>query len=295
MQFLSEPSGGSDLAGCRDAGRPRDGDVFVLNGSKIWSSAAFASDYALCLARTDWDVPKHRGLTMFIVQIHQPGIRIDQHPAGQRLRGVLPGVLRRRPHPRRRRGRRGQRRLDGRLPAARPRAQRGRRRVALHRAASRWGPRRSERGPTAVDARPGPGRAGRRGTSGSWWPRRTSCDLVHDQLTARGSSRGWPPGAMSPPAGSILKLCRGHDGHAPHRDRPASSPAMPRSRGRRTAADGRPADRRAARCGARALSLGGGSNEIQRNIISERVLGMPREYAADREHPVPRRAPQRRD
>ena len=44
----------------------RDGDVFVLNGSKIWSSGAYAADYALCLARTDWDVPKHRGLTMFL-------------------------------------------------------------------------------------------------------------------------------------------------------------------------------------------------------------------------------------
>ena len=77
MQFLSEPSGGSDLAGLVTRAT-RDGDVFVLNGSKIWSSGAFRSDYSLCLARTDWSVPKHRGLTMFIVKIHQPGIEVQQ-------------------------------------------------------------------------------------------------------------------------------------------------------------------------------------------------------------------------
>ena len=60
VQFLSEPSGGSDLAGLVTRAT-RDGDVFILNGSKIWSSGAFRADYALCLARTDWHAPKHRG------------------------------------------------------------------------------------------------------------------------------------------------------------------------------------------------------------------------------------------
>ena len=60
MQFLSEPSGGSDLAGALTRAT-RDGDVFVLNGSKIWSTYAWKSDYALCVCRTNWDVPKHAG------------------------------------------------------------------------------------------------------------------------------------------------------------------------------------------------------------------------------------------
>jgi alkylation response protein AidB-like acyl-CoA dehydrogenase len=77
VQFLSEPTGGSDLAGALTRAT-RDGDVFILNGSKIWSSGAFRSDYALCLARTNWDAPKHRGLTMLIVKIHQPGITVEQ-------------------------------------------------------------------------------------------------------------------------------------------------------------------------------------------------------------------------
>lgn len=76
VQFLSEPSGGSDLAGVLTRA-DRDGDTFVINGSKIWSSFAEISDYCMVLARTNWDVPKHRGLTMFIVKIHQPGIQIE--------------------------------------------------------------------------------------------------------------------------------------------------------------------------------------------------------------------------
>jgi alkylation response protein AidB-like acyl-CoA dehydrogenase len=77
VQFMSEPSGGSDMAGALTRAT-RDGDVFLMNGSKIWSTYAYRSDMALCLARTDWDVPKHRGLTMFMVPIHQPGITIQQ-------------------------------------------------------------------------------------------------------------------------------------------------------------------------------------------------------------------------
>ncbi|HUD16473.1 MAG TPA: acyl-CoA dehydrogenase family protein, partial [Acidimicrobiales bacterium] len=77
VQFLSEPSGGSDLAGLVTQAT-RDGDVFVMNGSKIWSSGAFRSDYAMCLVRTDPHVPKHQGLTMLLVKIHQPGIEVQR-------------------------------------------------------------------------------------------------------------------------------------------------------------------------------------------------------------------------
>ena len=75
VQFLSESRGGSDLAGVTTRAT-RDGDVFILNGEKIWSSGAYAADYALCLTRTDWDAPKHRGMTMLLVKVHQPGIEI---------------------------------------------------------------------------------------------------------------------------------------------------------------------------------------------------------------------------
>ncbi len=77
MQFLSEPSGGSDVAGALTTA-VRDGDSWVLNGSKIWTTGAWWSDWGLCLARTNWDVPKHRGLTVFMVKIHQPGIEVHR-------------------------------------------------------------------------------------------------------------------------------------------------------------------------------------------------------------------------
>jgi alkylation response protein AidB-like acyl-CoA dehydrogenase len=76
-QFLSEPSGGSDVAGALTTA-VRDGDEWVLNGSKIWTSGAWWTDWALCLARTNWDVQKHRGLTVFMFPIHQEGIELHR-------------------------------------------------------------------------------------------------------------------------------------------------------------------------------------------------------------------------
>jgi alkylation response protein AidB-like acyl-CoA dehydrogenase len=77
MQFLSEPSGGSDVAGALTTA-VRDGDEWILNGSKVWTTGAWWSDWGLCLARTNWDVPKHRGLTVFMLPIRQPGIEVHR-------------------------------------------------------------------------------------------------------------------------------------------------------------------------------------------------------------------------
>jgi alkylation response protein AidB-like acyl-CoA dehydrogenase len=77
VQLLSEPSGGSDLAGVITRADRKDGR-WIINGAKTWSTWAFAADYGLCLARTDWDVPKHDGLTMFLVPLHHPGITINR-------------------------------------------------------------------------------------------------------------------------------------------------------------------------------------------------------------------------
>ncbi len=77
MQFLSEPSGGSDVAGALTTA-VRDGEQWVLNGSKVWTTGAWWSDWGLVLARTNWDVPKHRGLTVFMMPIHQAGIEVHR-------------------------------------------------------------------------------------------------------------------------------------------------------------------------------------------------------------------------
>jgi len=77
VQMLSEPGGGSDVAGA-STGAVRDGDAWVLNGSKVWTSRAWWADWALCLARTNWNVPKHQGLTVFILPLRQPGVAIHR-------------------------------------------------------------------------------------------------------------------------------------------------------------------------------------------------------------------------
>jgi alkylation response protein AidB-like acyl-CoA dehydrogenase len=76
-KFFSEPSGGSDLAGVRTRA-VRDGDTWILNGQKIWSTYAHLADWGFFLARTDWDVPKHRGLTWFAFPTSLPGVTIRQ-------------------------------------------------------------------------------------------------------------------------------------------------------------------------------------------------------------------------
>lgn len=77
MQFLSEPSSGSDVAGVLTSA-VRDESEWVLNGSKIWTTGAWWSDWGLCLARTNWDVPKHRGLTVFMMPIKQAGVDVHR-------------------------------------------------------------------------------------------------------------------------------------------------------------------------------------------------------------------------
>ena len=74
-QFLSEPGGGSDVAGASTTA-VQDGDDWILNGSKVWTSGAWWGDWAICLARTNWNVSKHQGLTVFILPIHQPAIEV---------------------------------------------------------------------------------------------------------------------------------------------------------------------------------------------------------------------------
>ncbi|MDA4108472.1 acyl-CoA dehydrogenase [Mycobacterium holsaticum DSM 44478] len=73
--LYSEPGAGSDLAAVRTTA-VKDGDQWVVNGQKVWTSGALTADYALLLARTDWDVPKHKGLSLFIMPMKQPGIEV---------------------------------------------------------------------------------------------------------------------------------------------------------------------------------------------------------------------------
>ena len=279
VQFLSEPSGGSDLAGCLTRA-DRDGDIYIMNGSKIWSSAAFASDYAMCLARTNWDVPKHRGLTMFIVKIHQPGIQVEQIrqvdgsmefcqeffddvaiPAADVVGEIDDGWT-----------------VATRLLIHERNAVGGGSPYTSGRSTGHDSSRHDDTLASMVRASGQTGNAHARHLVAEAHVRQ----VVAGQLIQR-ITQGVTIGAMGPPAGSLMKLF-------------AATNVMRRYEiGLELAGAGAaawPADRETVAqqlseltLWRQGLSLGGGSNEIQRNIISERLLGMPREFAADREIP----------
>ena len=272
VQLLSEPSGGSDLAGVITRA-DRVGDKWVINGAKTWSTSAFAADYGLMLARTDWDAPKHEGLTMFLVPINSPGItlrRIKQVNGSVEFceeffdnlelgdDAVVGGVgegwhvaSRQLYHERRA--------VGGGSEFASGIGAEGKTDVPIDYVAllEKSGQSDNER------ARERAGRA-----------------LVHravrEQLIDH-VYHGVLDGSLPPAAGSIIRVTHAETHHLEF----DTALAITGSAG---VVD---VDNELIRYGERYLSrqtaaLGGGTTEIARNIIGERILGFPREYAADR-------------
>jgi alkylation response protein AidB-like acyl-CoA dehydrogenase len=282
MQFLSEPSGGSDLAGALMRA-DRDGDEWVLNGSKVWTTGAWWSDWGLCLARTNWDVPKHRGLTVFMLPIDRDGVEVHRIemlngnrefcqefftdvrvPDGDRVGGVDEGwtvatrwlfherMLYNSPYVS--------------LPPGTMRAgDGGRAMLGLAREAGRD---RDEAGRDLV------GEA-------------TVLDLVASALQRR-ISEGVASGTMSDQSAAVAKLFGGSV--AIRRttigfELAGSAGAAWEDGDGELATAGNDFLMRQVAC------IGGGTTEMAANVVAERVLGMPRERALDRDVPfreVPR-------
>jgi alkylation response protein AidB-like acyl-CoA dehydrogenase len=76
-QLFSEPGSGSDLAGSTTRA-DANGPDWTVNGQKVWTTSAHHADYGILLARTDWDVAKHQGLSFFVIDMHQPGVEVRQ-------------------------------------------------------------------------------------------------------------------------------------------------------------------------------------------------------------------------
>jgi alkylation response protein AidB-like acyl-CoA dehydrogenase len=272
VQLLSEPSGGSDLAGVITRA-DRQGDKWVINGAKTWSTSAFAADYGLMLARTNWDVPKHEGLTMFLVPINSPGITLrrikqvngsiefceeffdDLEIGDDAVVGEVDAgwhVASRQLYHERRAVGRGSEFASG--IGAEGKTDMPIDYVALLAATGQ-----------AVNERA-------REMAGRALVHRAVQEQLVDHVY-----HGVLDGSLPPAAGSIIRITHAEN----HNLEVDTVLAITGSSG---VVNG---DEDLLRTGERYLarqtaSLGGGTTEIARNIIAERVLGFPREYAADR-------------
>ena len=296
-QLFSEPGAGSDLAGLTTRAR-RDGDRWIISGQKVWCSQAREADYGMLLARTSFDVPKHRGISWFAFALDQPGVTIRplREMTGQAVFNEVfldeavcdDADLDRR---------RGQR-LGGHPDHAALRAHRHRRRRSARRLPE---PGPEGRHARAAGRRRRARRAAQRQADGRL-PRRRRAGAKH----GRHRRPGRPPGAGAP-----LRLHRDGRWNALRGKAEAQ-----RGGGQAVASIGKLAPDPHHEAGGElgidilgahgllagddgveggafaeafvfspASSIYGGTDEIQRNIVAERSLGLPREPAPDRDRP----------
>ncbi len=294
-QLFSEPGSGSDLAGSTTRA-DFDGSQWIINGQKVWTTSAHHATYGLLVARTDWDVPKHQGLSYFVLDMQQPGVEVHQlrqmngHAsfnevfftdariaADQVLSNIGNGwqvALTTLAHERRLadvlRATAARSKLEGRIYE-------------------------EERAETAIVMEPYqwyPQRAGRVDLVGA---RAKSTGAINDpairqeiakllimsqtaEWTARRARAAQEHGRPQGPEGSLGKLASSNVARAASHVHTLISGADAMLTGPDSPLDGIIAE---ILVSVPAISIAGGTDEIQRNIIAERVLGMAKEPRAD--------------
>ncbi|AKK25470.1 acyl-CoA dehydrogenase family protein [Mycobacterium sp. EPa45] len=270
--LYSEPGAGSDLAAVQTRAEP-DGDEWVVNGQKVWSSLAAESTLGLLVARTNWDVPKHKGITLFLLPMRQPGVLVrpirqmtgratfnevflsDARVADTHRIGDLNG---------------GWSVLQTALALER---------MAMGRGTVHDRDEGSELVRTSIDALITLARE--RGRNRDREVRQEIARLYALERVAHWNGER-AENSTDERAASVVKLAMSellHDSARLHA-------RLLGAEGLLAGSDSQSADRAhlAAMC-AFENSIGGGSDQIQRNLIGERVLGLPREPSLDRDVP----------
>ncbi|HUK62788.1 MAG TPA: acyl-CoA dehydrogenase family protein, partial [Dongiaceae bacterium] len=292
-QLFSEPGSGSDLAGLTTrAELSADGDEYVVNGQKLWTTSAHHAKYGMLLARTNWDVPKHRGITYFAIEMHQPGVvvkplkQMNGHasfnevflndarvPAANAIGDVGNGwtvALATLAHERRS--------FDVMQRAARTSRGNGRAyeeqraETAQIMAPYTWYPQRAGRADLIVE------RAQATGKNRDPVVRQEIAKLVSlaraTEWTAKRARAARMAGRPPGPEGSLGKLYASEIARACNRVHTLIHGSDALLSGPESPVEGVIAE---ILVSTPAVSIAGGTDEIQRNIVSERVLGLPKE------------------
>jgi alkylation response protein AidB-like acyl-CoA dehydrogenase len=296
-QLFSEPGSGSDLAGLSTRAE-LDGDEWVINGQKVWNTSAHKADFGMLLARTDWDAPKHRGITFLALPMQQTGVLVrplrqmnghasfnevfftDARVAKDQVVGDLNDgwrVAQTTLANERRFGARSRQTFD---PAPRRAYEEARAEVDAHFQPYTWYPQRAGRVDLLVERATAAGRA---------------ADPIVRQAVVRVLSQqrvaGWTAeraraarvaGHQPGPEGSIGKLATSQLARAAAGAHSLISGASAMLAGPDAALEGVITE---ILVSVPAQSIAGGTDEIQRNIVAERILGLPREPSTDRDRP----------
>jgi alkylation response protein AidB-like acyl-CoA dehydrogenase len=300
-QLFSEPGAGSDLAGLSTSA-VADGDDWVINGQKVWTTSAHHADYGMLLARTDPAAPKHRGITYLAIPMRQPGVLVRplrqmnfrqsfnevfftdaRVPRGNVIGepgGGWAAALTTLAYERRF-GAMSRPAYDS---GSGPALDEARAEAAAHFATYQWYPQRAGRADLAAEHARQAGRSNdpliRQAVAGLLARRDASRWTAERARSARASGR--PPGAE----GSIGKLAASDIAREASRAHSAIAAAAGMLTGPDAPFAGVIAE---IMLSVPAQSIAGGTDEIQRNILAEKILGLPREHAPDRDLPFSQR------